>query len=85
MLPEVQPNINWWTPPVQTVIHQTVNGKYRIQLERSAVKGVDGFKVEANGDDIALVKADADLLYAYATQKTAPLPAAPEAPKTAGG
>ncbi len=65
----------------QTVTHITVNGKYRIQLERSAVKGVDGFKVEANGDDMTLVKADADNLYAFAMKVTAPLPAVPVAPK----
>jgi len=31
--------------------HITINGKYKVQFERSAVKGVIGFKVEANGDD----------------------------------
>lgn len=49
-----------------TVTHITVNGKYRLQLERSAVKGVDGFKVECNGDDMEVVRVDAQKLYDYA-------------------
>ena len=53
------------------VIHQTINGKYRVVFERSAVKGIDGFKVEANGDDIEAVKKDANDLYAYALKETA--------------
>ena len=47
-----------------TIYH--VNGKYRVVFERSAVKGVDGFKVEANGDDIETVRKDANDLYKYA-------------------
>ncbi len=47
----------------ETKVYQ-VNGKYRIVIERAAsTKGVDGFKVEANGDDIELVKIDAQILY----------------------
>ena len=52
------------------VIHQTVNGKYRVVFERSAVKGIDGFKVEANGDDIEAVRKDANDLYNYAQNIT---------------
>ncbi len=47
------------------VIHQTINGRYRVVFERSAVKGIDGFKVEANGDDIEIVKKDALDLYGW--------------------
>jgi len=46
-----------------TVTHIQQNGKYRMQIERSATKGIDGFKVEANGDDMAQVKAEALALY----------------------
>ena len=47
-----------------------VNSKYRVVFERSAVKGIDGFKVEANGDDIEAVRKDADDLYSYAQKET---------------
>mgnify|MGYP001569190118 CR=1 FL=1 len=50
----------------QTVIHQTVNGKYRIVFEQSAVKGVIGFKVEVNGDLIDIVKAESIELLDFA-------------------
>ncbi len=37
----------------QTINHYQVNGKYRVYIERAAsTKGVLGYKVEANGDDI---------------------------------
>ena len=52
------------------VIHQTINGKYRVVFERSAVKGVDGFKVEANGDDYVQTMGDAQSLYNEATRFT---------------
>ena len=55
--------------PEETRIIQ-VNGKYRIVFERSAVKGTDGFKVEANGDDIEAVRKDANDLYNYALKTT---------------
>ena len=54
----------------QTVIHQTVNGKYRIVFEQSAVKGVIGFKVEVNGDLIDIVKAESEELLKWAQSKT---------------
>lgn len=54
--------------------HQTINGKYRICIERAAsTKGIDGFKVEANGDVLPEVKMDVDALYAYAMRVTRPL------------
>ncbi len=63
------------------VTHTTINGKYRLQLERSAVKGIDGFKVEVNGDDMESVKADSQKLYDYAiglTKIDAKIGATPE-------
>ena len=53
-----------------TIYH--VNGKYRVVFERSAVKGIDGFKVEANGDDIESVRKDANDLYNYAQNVSTP-------------
>jgi len=53
------------------VIH--VNSRYRVVFERSAVKGVDGFKVEANGDDMEAVKKDANILYDHAQRETQPI------------
>ena len=54
------------------VTHQTINGKYRIVFERSAVKGIDGFKVEANGDEKEQVVKDAQALYEDAMRLTQP-------------
>ena len=52
----------------QKVIHITQNNRYRIMFERAAssTKGVDGFKVEANGDNLKEVEKDALRLYLYA-------------------
>ena len=47
----------------QIVRHYQVNGKYRVQFERSAVKGQDGFKVESNDD--SAIKAIDDALELY--------------------
>ena len=48
----------------QTVNHIQVGTKYRIVIERAAsTKGVDGFKVEANGDDMLEVETDITRLY----------------------
>jgi hypothetical protein len=42
------------------VTHQTINGKYRIQFEQvGSAKGIVGFKVEANSDDIGEAQRDA--------------------------
>jgi len=53
-----------------TVTHIQQNGRYRMQIERSATKGIDGFKVEANGDDIATVRAEVEGLYTDAKHIT---------------
>jgi hypothetical protein len=58
---------------MEEVKHYQINGKYRIQYERSAVKGQDGFKVEANGDDFNEVLNDADKLYQVAKCATSPV------------
>jgi len=54
----------------EEVKHYQVNGKYRIVFERSAVKGIDGFKVEANDDDLDQVELFAQALYHYAIRIT---------------
>ena len=47
-----------------------IDGKYRIVFEQAAsTKGILGFKVEANGDNITLVETDADTLLEYARSK----------------
>ena len=53
-----------------TVTHIQQNGRYRMQIERSATKGIDGFKVEVNGDDIATVRAEVEGLYTDAKHIT---------------
>lgn len=51
----------------QLVTHITQNGKYRIVFEQAAsTKGVLGFKVEANGDDLGMVETEAMLLLDFA-------------------
>ena len=57
---------------METVTHIVQNGKYKVVLERSAVKGVDGFKVEANGDDLHSIEVEAQKLYDYAVVLTRP-------------
>jgi len=48
----------------EEIKHYQVNGKYRIVIEKAAgVKTGDGFKVEANGDDMLTVETDAAFLY----------------------
>jgi len=43
----------------QVVTHQTINGKYRMVIERAAsTKGVLGYKVETNGDNLDEVVCD---------------------------
>ena len=47
----------------QKIIYQTIGSKYRVVYEQSAsTKGVIGFKVEANGDDLNSVVIDSDEL-----------------------
>ena len=56
----------------ETIEHRNIGQKYRIVIERAAsTKGVDGFKVEANGDDIQQVEVDIDRLYTNAQVITA--------------
>ncbi len=56
---------------IQEVKHYQINGRYRIVIERAAsTKGVDGFKVEANGDDIHTVTIDVELLFEQAKRMT---------------
>jgi len=62
----------------QEVKHYQVNGRYRVQFERSATKGVDGFKVEANGDSLDDVLMDAKTLKEYAEAATKPVISAPQ-------
>lgn len=55
----------------QIVTHINQGQSYRVQIERAAsTKGIDGFKVEANGDNANLVLADAQFLYAQANVLT---------------
>jgi hypothetical protein len=54
----------------QEVKHYQVNGKYKVQYERSAVKGQDGFRVEANSDNLAEAETDAAILYNYVKNET---------------
>jgi len=55
----------------EEVKHITVNGKYRVVYEQTATaKGVIGFKIEANGDDMETTLVDAHTLLESA-KKTA--------------
>ncbi len=55
----------------ETVNHINVGQKYRFCIERAAsTKGVDGFKVEANGDDMVQLEADIKTLYSDAKDIT---------------
>jgi len=49
-----------------TVTHITQNTRYRVVLERSATKGIIGYKVEANSDNLIEVIKDAEQLKAGA-------------------
>jgi len=51
---------------VEQIEHRNIGQKYRVVIERSAVKGIDGFKVEANSDDMDMVKLEAQTLYDHA-------------------
>ena len=57
----------------EEIKHYQVNGRYRVIYERAAsTKGVDGFRVEANGDDIDETRKDAMVLYEHAKKVTFP-------------
>jgi len=58
----------------QEVKHIQVEQRYKVQFERSAVKGVDGFKVESNGDELTKTIEDAHALYDRAIHITTPAP-----------
>lgn len=58
---------------MEEVKHITVNGKYKVIIERSAVKGIDGFKVETNSDNIDEAMVQANILYVKAKELTMPL------------
>jgi hypothetical protein len=53
------------------VTHITINGQYKVQYEQGATKGVLGFKVEANGDDLAKTEHDAQVLLGEAKKQAA--------------
>jgi len=47
-----------------------INGKYRVVFEQAAsTKGVIGFKVEANGDDVNSVQTEAEIMLVWAKGK----------------
>jgi hypothetical protein len=52
----------------QEIRHYQINQRYKIQFEVGAVKGVTGWKIEANGDDMAQVVKDAGFLKAHGDQ-----------------
>ena len=45
-----------------TVTHITQNGRYQIEIERAATKGILGYKIKANGDDLLQTIKDAEQL-----------------------
>ena len=57
--------------PSTTTIHQTINGKYRMVIERApSTKGIDGFKVEVNSDDMYNLVKESQILYDKAKSMT---------------
>ena len=50
----------------QTITYITQNGKYEVAFEQGATKGVIGWKVRANGDDLDQTFKDAEKLKANA-------------------
>jgi hypothetical protein len=57
---------------LQEVKHYQINQRYKIQFEVGATKGVIGWKVEANGDDLDALKIDTLMLKGFAEQNTIP-------------
>jgi hypothetical protein len=55
---------------VQEVRHITEQGRYKMVIEQSAVKGVLGYKVEVNGDNMTDVIDDIQILLKSATGLT---------------
>lgn len=54
----------------ETVTHIHQDSKYKVVIERGAVKGVIGYKVEANGDELEGVLLDAQTLKTRAEAMT---------------
>jgi len=55
---------------MEEVYNYQVDRKYRITFEQAAsTKGTIGFKVEANGDNLDIVKSDANLMLEWAKEK----------------
>jgi len=68
------------TNTTEEIKHIQVNGRYKVQFERGATKGIDGFRVEANGDNMMDTVTEAERLYAIAQGVTAPADPTPTAP-----
>jgi len=56
----------------QVIIHK--DSKYKVVYKRSAAKGIDGFKVEVNGDCLDEVDIQAQALYEAAKLVAITLP-----------
>ena len=56
----------------EEVKHYQVEQRYKVIFERGATKGVDGFKVEANGDNYGDAFTQALELYTKAVTVTTP-------------
>ena len=52
----------------ETVTHIHQNERYEVSFERSATKGIIGYKVKAKGDDLKETFADAESLKGKAEQ-----------------
>lgn len=63
-----------YSDTTQEVRHYQVNQRYRIKFERAAsTKGVIGYTVEANGDDILTVQKDVEEMRQFA-EALCPMP-----------
>jgi len=54
----------------EVVVHSIDGAKYKVVFEQAAVKGVLGFKIEANGDSMEAVQQEAATLLGYALKKS---------------
>jgi hypothetical protein len=65
----------------EVIVHSIENSKYKVQFEQAATKGIIGFKVEANDDDIEKCKDQASSLLQYALKRSSlslqPVPSSP--------
>ena len=55
----------------EIISHSIENSKFKIQFKQADTKGVLGFTVEANNDDIEKCKTDATDLLAHALKRSA--------------